>query len=303
MNDLILATSFGYSYEQLYPFLRSLKDTGFDGEIVLFIGSTSIATTNRLRREGVKLIPFFYPFKRAHKMRNPLHRLWPVARRLLGRLESPESLARWSVPFHNISSLRYLLYHHFLRTKPDRYRHIFLTDLRDVSFQRNPFALAESGKLRLYVEEPPYTIGACPNNSRWIREYFGEEVLEKLGDKPIICSGTTLGDYAAIMTYLEKFILTLRQARSLMRVGVDQGIHNYLAYFELAPMVTLCPNRDSEVLTMGLMPRDESFERNESGQLIDRSGVPYAVLHQFDRHESLRDEILARYRPEPETGI
>jgi len=296
MKDLILATSFGYTYEQLYPFLRSLKDTGFDGEIVFFVGSTSIATTNRLRNEDVKLIPFFYPFKKAHKMRNPLHRLWPVAQRLLRGVETPEQLAWWSAPFHNISSLRYLLYYRFLKSAPDRYRHIFLADLRDVSFQKNPFDRAETGRLRFYVEEPPHTIGACPNNSRWIREYFGEEVLQQIGSKPIICSGTTLGDYASIITYLEHFILTLRRSRSLMRVGVDQGIHNYLAYTELTSLVTLCPNRESEVLTMGLMPRDEIFPRNESGQLIDRHGSPYAVLHQFDRHEELKKEILARYR-------
>jgi hypothetical protein len=296
MKDLILATSFGYSFAQLYPFLRSLKDTGYDGEIVLFIGSTSISTTNQLRHEGVKLIPFFYPFKHAHKMRNPLHRLWPVAHRFLAKQEDPEALVRWSLPFHNISTLRYLLYHRFLRSKPGRYRYVFLSDLRDVSFQRSPFVEAEPGKLRFYVEEPPNTIGTCPNNSRWIREYFGEEILQQLSAKPIICSGTTLGEYDAVMVYLEKFIGTLRQARSLMRVGVDQGIHNYLAYTELAPLVTLCPNRESEVLTMGLMPRDENFRRNDAGQLINRDGTPYAVLHQFDRHEKIREEILARYR-------
>jgi hypothetical protein len=78
-------------------------------------------------------------------------------------------------------------------------------------------------------------------------------------------------------------------------VGVDQGIHNYLAYTELASLITLCPNRDSEVLTMGLMPRDEAFPRNEAGKLIDRHGEEYAVLHQFDRHENLKREILSRY--------
>ena len=89
MKDLILATSFGYSYAQLYPFLRSLKDSGFDGEIVLFVGNTSRETKKQLRREGVRLIPFFYPFGRAHKMRNPLHRLWPVARSLMAACGPP----------------------------------------------------------------------------------------------------------------------------------------------------------------------------------------------------------------------
>jgi hypothetical protein len=296
MKDLILATSFGYSYEQLRPFLASLKETGFDGDIVLFIGSTSLATQNRLRRDGVKLVSFFYPFKRAHKMRNPLYRVWPLAHRFLRGVENPATLATLSAPFHNISTLRYLLYHRFLRSRPGQYRYIFLTDLRDVCFQSNPFAHGEPGKLRFYVEEPPHTVGACPNNSRWIREFFGEDALKLLADQPIICSGTTLGDYASILNYLEKFILTFRQARSIMRVGADQGIHNFLARTELASAVTLCPNREAEVLTMGLMPRDEKLPRNELGQLIDRHGAPYAVLHQFDRHEALNNEILSRYR-------
>jgi hypothetical protein len=244
----------------------------------------------------VKLVSFFYPFKRAHKMRNPLYRVWPLAHRFLRGIENPETLASLSAPFHNISTLRYLLYHRFLRSRPGEYRYVFLTDLRDVCFQSNPFARAEPGMLRFYVEEPPLTIGTCPNNSRWIREFFGEEILQKLADQPIICSGTTLGDSASILNYLEKFILTFRQARSIMRVGADQGIHNFLARTELASAVTLCPNREAEVLTMGLMPRDEKFARNDRGQLLDRHGEPCAVLHQFDRHEALNREILDRYR-------
>jgi len=296
MKDLILATSFGYTYEQLRPFLCSLKETGFDGEIVLFIGNTNSATKERLRAEGVQLIPFFYPYKRAHKMRNPLYRAWPWVRGFFAGIEKPETLARLSAPFHNISTLRYLLYHRFLKSRPDQYRAIFLTDLRDVCFQRSPFVEAQPKMLRFYVEEPPFTVGACPNNSRWIREFFGEEALREIGANPIICSGTTLGDYRSIIDYLERFILTFRRALSIMRVGADQGIHNYLARTELASVITLCPNRESEVLTMGLMPRDEECARNARGQLVDPQGTPYAVLHQFDRHEALNQEILARYR-------
>lgn len=295
MKDLILATSYNYSFEQLYPFLRSIEETGFDGEVALCIGNTSIPTMNRLREKGIRMIPFFYPFKRTKKMRNPLYRLWPFMHRFFSGIESPELMARLTLPFHNLVFLRFVLYYRFLRTMPDRYRYIFLTDLRDVTFQQNPFAHAEPGKLRFYVEEPPRTLGECPINSRWLREYFGEETLRELADKPIVCSGSILGDYASTMTYLEQFILTLRKARDIMR-GADQGVHNYLAYKELASSVRLCPNRESEVLTMGLMPKDEVFDRNEKGHLIDRNGNPYAVIHQFDRHESVKNDILARYQ-------
>ena len=295
MKDAIVATSMNYTYEQLYPFLRSLRDTGFDGEIILFVARTNQATLNRLRNEGVKLVGFFYPFTKTKKMRNPLYRIWPLMRPLFSRIEDAESMARWTLVFHNLVYLRFVLYYRFLLKHPNSYRNIFLTDLRDVTFQQNPFSRAEPGKLRFYVEEPPRTIGECPINGRWIQEYFGDETLKEVADKPIVCSGSILGDYPSTMKYLEHFILTLRKARDIMR-GADQGVHNYLAYTELASMVTLCPNRDSEVLTMGLMPKDEDFARNESGQLVDRNGVPYAVLHQFDRFEGLRNEILARYQ-------
>jgi hypothetical protein len=295
MKDVIVAASFSYSYEQLYPFLRSIKDTGFDGEILLFIGKTSIETQNRLRADGVKMVPFIYPFKKMKKMRNPLYRLWPVARHLFRHIDNAESMARWTLPFHNLVFLRFVLYYRYLLSKPHQYRNVFLTDLRDVTFQGNPFAFVEPGKIRCYVEEPVRTLGECPINSRWLQEYFGDEVLKQLADKPISCSGSMLGDYASIMTYLERFVLTLRLAKDIMR-GADQGVHNYLAYIDLASMVTLCPNRESEVLTMGLMPKEEVFPRNERGDLIDSRGVPYAVLHQFDRFEELRKDIMARYQ-------
>jgi hypothetical protein len=260
-KNLILAMSYGYSYERLYPFLQSLKETGFDGEIVIFVGATSVATMNRLRHAGVELKSFIYPFKRAHEMRkrNPLYRLRPLAQQLIGRLDSSESIARWSFPFHNIQSLRFLLYYWFLRSRPNRYRYIFFTDLRDVTFQRNPFIHAEGRQLRFYVEEP-ITIRQCPINSRWIREYFGEEILREIGGNLIVCSGTTLGDYDSIIRYLEEFLLTLRQARSIpWRVGFDQGVHNYLAYKKLTGSITFCPNRESEVFTMGFIRATRSY--------------------------------------------
>jgi hypothetical protein len=179
-KNVILSMSYGYSYEQLYPVLQSLEETGLDGEIVIFVGGTNADTMNRLRHAGVELKPFIYPFKRAYAKRNPLYRVWPFAQQVIRRLNSPESIARWSFPFHNILSLRFLLYYWFLRSRPNRYRHIFFTDLRDVTFQRNPFIHAEGSRLRFYVEEPPLTIGTCPINSRWIREYFGEEILREI---------------------------------------------------------------------------------------------------------------------------
>ena len=296
MKDLVLSTSFGFSRSDLEPFLRSLKETDFPGDIVFFTGNTTIETNDWLKSEGVNVLPLFYPFGKWDRMRNPLHYAWPFARPLVSWIKNPDVLSWVCAPFQNLTTLRFLLYHRFLRSTENQYRFVLLTDLRDVYFQANPFSRAEPGQLRVFAEDASRTLGTCPFNSRWIRDALGRETLDKVADKPIVCAGTTLGDSASVLRYLDAFVLTIAKARSLMRVGSDQGIHNFLVHTKLAGSVTPSPNGASEVLTMGYMPPDEHFRRNDIGALVDSSGVPYSILHQYDRHEGLTREIRGRSR-------
>ena len=298
LKDVVLAVSLGYNYRQLSPFVRSLKETGYDGDIVLYAAGTDSETTRRLRSEGVIVRRFLYPFKNCNKLRNPLHRCWPYVRPLAAAVKTPDAMHYLCILFQNLSIMRYFLYRRFLRASKGVYRNVFLTDLRDVYFQGNPFHRMEGRQLKVFVEETWLTQGADVNSSRWLRDLYGEEMVTLLADKLLICSGTTLGDYDSICEYLDTFLLSLPEARSVMRMGLDQGIHNYLIYTGKLKDVTLYPNRTSEVLTMGLIRPTEKLPCNEKGQFVDANGVPYAVIHQFDRHEELAARIRERY----ETG-
>ena len=97
---------------------------------------------------------------------------------------------------------------------------------------------------------------------------------------------------------VREFLRSLPQAQSVMRMGLDQGIHNYLIYTGKVKNVTLYPNRTSEVLTMGLIKPAEELPLNEKGQFVDANGIPYAVIHQFARHEALAARIRERYENE-----
>jgi len=295
MKDVILATSMGYDYRQLSPFIRSLQETGYDGDLVLYLAETSDETVCRLRNEGIIVRRFVYPFRNCNKLRNPLFRLWPLIRPLAATLRTPNAIHALCIAFQNLSIMRNFLYRGFLKTSPVRYRNVFLTDLRDVYFQRNPFERMEGRQLKAFVEEPWLTQGADVNSSRWLRDLYGEEMVRLLGEKYLICSGTILGDYQSICDYLDVFLLSLPDARSVMRMGLDQGIHNYLIYTGKLKDVTLYPNRTSEVLTIGLVKSIEEIPQNESGEFVDVNGLPYAVIHQFDRHEELAARIRARY--------
>ena len=149
--------------------------------------------------------------------------------------------------------------------------------------------------MKAFVEETWLTQGADVNSSRWLRDLYGEGMVRRLGDKSLICSGTILGDYESVCDYLDEFLRSLPKARSVMRMGLDQGIHNYLIYTGKLKNVTLYPNRTSEVLTMGLIKPTEELPVNEQGEFVDANGVPYAVIHQFDRHEALAERIRDRY--------
>ncbi len=295
MKDVILATSMGYDYRQLSPFIRSLQETGYDGDLVLYLAETGDETICRLRNEGIIVRRFVYPFRNQAKLRNPLFRLWPLIRPLAAALRTPNAIHALCIAFQNLSIMRNFLYRGFLKTSPVRYRNVFLTDLRDVYFQANPFERMAGRELKAFVEEPWLTQGADVNSSRWLRDLYGDNMVRRLGDKSLICSGTILGDYQSICDYLDAFLLSLPDARSVMRMGLDQGIHNYLIYTGKLKDVTLYPNRTSEVLTMGLIRAIDELPRDEKGQFVDANGVPYAVIHQFDRHEGLAAQIRARY--------
>jgi len=200
-----------------------------------------------------------------------------------------------AAPFLNLSILRFAFYRNFLLRHGGGYKRIFLTDLRDVCFQSDPFLRADDGGLRVFLEEPGHTLGGCPNNSRWLMELYGPDVLGDLAANPIICSGTILGDRERLVAYLNAFLFSLPRARSVMRMGMDQGIHNYLVYRGLVGPVVFCQNRESEVLTMGLMNPADLPQRSGNGLFVDVNGDPYPVLHQFDRHEGIRREILSAY--------
>lgn len=295
MKDLIMAVSYGYTHAQLRVFMDSLAETGFGGDLVLFVGKTDAKSRELLREDGARLLPFWYPYSRCNKLRTPFYRLWPLVRPLLACSRNAGVVQRMAASFLNLSILRFAFYRKFLLRHPGEYRSVFLTDLRDVCFQGNPFVKTFPGDLRVFLEEPGHTLGSCAVNSRWLTELYGREVLGELSQKPIICSGTILGDYDRILGYLDAFLLSLRDAKSVMRMGMDQGIHNYIVHRGLVDPVLCCKNGASEILTMGHMKPENLPVRDARGFLLDEQGEPYAVLHQFDRHEKVRQEILSTY--------
>ncbi|MDD3310909.1 hypothetical protein [Pseudodesulfovibrio sp.] len=258
-RDLILGTAAGYHYGDVRPFLRSLDGSGFSGRCVLFVSETT-RDLARMADHHVALLP-------------------------LRADAAPDGMS--------CNALRHFLYRDYLRAQSEPPARVLLTDVRDVVFQSDPFAPAWAEGLTCAVEDRRMTIGTCPHNSRWVRLHLGDDALARVADRPILCSGTTVGGAGAVLAYLDALTEKMAPFTGGERMaGFDQGVHNVLVHTGALGPVTLTDNA-GPILTLGYTEGEprldaEGFALNEAGQRA-------VIVHQYDRKPGLFRRIREKY--------
>jgi hypothetical protein len=120
-----------------------------------------------------------------------------------------------------------------------------------------------------------------------------------LADRPISCSGVTLGTTDGILRYLDALTSHFTQVppEALQRVGIDQGIHNVLLHRGSFEGARIVPNRRL-VDHLGYVPLDE-IRLSDGFIVTDPAGAYCSVVHQYDRWLYLDDVIRAKYGAPP----
>ncbi|MFO1487986.1 MAG: hypothetical protein U1F65_05880 [Verrucomicrobiota bacterium] len=286
--DLVIGCNHGYPWQKIAPFVESLRQTGFTGDLVLFTGGLSEATEAEIRSHGVLTRPLNCP-RLGGSDRWMRH--WPTLRRL------PQAVKLKLLPcIAPLGSRRFFLYQRFLENNASRYRRVLLTDIRDVVFQKNPFDADWPRGLHVFAEDASHTISSRPINADWVRRAFGEDGFRQLGSLPILCAGTILGDLPSLQDFLQHFCRTCTEARQLDSEGIDQGIFNMAVRTYRGQQVFQHPNGSSAVLTMAIMSGDD-LQLNSEGYLTQPDGRIIPVLHQFDRHPEWLPKIKVLQRP------
>jgi len=317
-KNLILGTIKGYEFNQIKPFLISLKNSGYSGDICLLASEISPKTIEALHQYGVNLY-FFNEFsfslpllcKKGHWQFNkkiPIHRLFDLdiyrkfARfafnipTLFGDNKNKYLIqSRIAHRFLFVMSSRYLLYYLYLSEYGKNYSKIMLTDVRDVLFQRNPFDFDFDDCLCCFLEDKGKTISECWVHTEWIGQGFGDSALREIGDRMISCAGTTIGTRDYIMLYLEAMIAYLLKLQYHPSSGVDQGVHNYIIHKGLIKNVRFFENHYGPILTM-MSVKENQLCFNNSGFLINEDGSVINVLHQYDRHSPEVKNQMVVYR-------
>jgi len=291
-RNLILGISAGLSVGDVQTFVRSLRLTTFSGDVVLFVADTDEPTTEFLRTHGVETRPFHrvrltLRGRPLHPYSRPFRRIQPTYPNLVRALaifsrdgfRMRASLgARISVPH----VARFLRFYGYLIDCPTRYRNVLLTDVRDVVFQSDPFEHDLGPGVHCFLEDERQTLGSQRQNRDWLVTAYGEKVAAEFADRPISCSGVTIGSLDAVLDYLR--VMTeglLRLPRQFE--GIDQAVHNYVLWRGLVPGARLVANGDGPVLTLGIVPRDEVG-----------ASVVAAIVHQYDRHPGLAAALRRR---------
>ncbi|MDQ0246212.1 hypothetical protein J2S09_003816 [Bacillus fengqiuensis] len=257
-KDLIMGAISNIPLENIKIFLKSLEQTGFTGETVLFIENIDNQTQEIIKdfKLNVKLIPI----QRVGSERNFM-----------------------------IHDYRFSLYYKFLLVEGNRFNNILLTDVRDVFFQTNPF-LENWSKDSITVTKEAWLIRQEINwNVQWILTKFGHKVLSAIQHQPILNAGTIFGPTKFMIDYLKELTHVLFD-NEYVPIS-DQSSLNYLVHTGIIKPVAYSDNENGPIMTLAL---ENQININQDNQVLLKNGNSASILHQYDRHGHLIDLLRSK---------
>jgi hypothetical protein len=258
-TNVILGTAFGYKIDAIAPFVLSWKRYCSHQPLILLIEpDCSQDKINWLLDQGVD-VRFF--------------------------------TASYWIP-SAIHNTRYFKYLDILLEGRGYYNQVFLCDVRDLVFQGDVFAQIPQDGLHAFQEDLAFTAGTERFNRSILINNYGESEIKFFEDKPIICSGTTLGDSESIIKYIVALI-NERNLEQMQRAGGipdEQACHNWIFHKNMLPH-TQHRNGDGVATICLTHPNKIKVDGDE---LIIYGQRP-AVVHQWDRHPNLVEHYHKLY--------
>lgn len=303
MSNLVLGAATGYTWEQIKPFIITLKNTKYDGDIILLVDPSinpdfeKILDEYNVKNYKVQTFRRFWPKglleKRFTRKIKYFHWFYPrIIKYLPLQYEvRVDLIGRCLAFFSSIAISRYYYYWKLIRNS--QYDNILITDVRDVIFQKDPFDYEYKDGLNVAIESDRFRLIDENINRRWIKILYGEKVLQEIGYNLISCSGTTLGNKQSILFYLRNMIIEQAYKNYLVagRQNFDQGTHNYILRSEVIKYFNELKIGESPIITM-LHLKENDFIINQNGHLINKDGSLINIIHQYDWFPNLNLNVI-----------
>jgi hypothetical protein len=307
-KEAIVGIAFGLTDIKVYPFLSSLETTCYKGDVILFVNnSTRFSWQVAFEKLSINVINidqqlstnlYFYRVINWVMRVINLNKAWAEwnKSKITKVLKAKKKLLPRQLAFiHSFFFLtisRFFMYYNWLLETD--YDTIFFTDVNDVIFQGDVFALCVKDKVVVYEEYDGCSLGNDENNSTWVEKGYGKQILKKMSGSTIICAGTILADRSICSTFLQDFMLEIMAPnKPLDTSGLDQGVLNYMVSHQKKHYFESSKNGKS-VFTVALQPDGDIFFKSDAIATIHWAHIP-AVVHQYNRHSKLIDFVNDKY--------
>jgi hypothetical protein len=295
MNVAILASAYGYSPEQVKPWLNSLKQTNFKGKVfVVVFNPQDNELLDYLKENGVFVF--------------------------IGTLNGET----------NMATQRFIEYRQVLNSEyASDVDLVISTDIRDVVFQKDPGVWLQNNiqDYDLVATSEGITYRHEDWNGDCLEHQLGKAFFLKLADKETICSGIIAGKKDMIIKLFETVYDIAFFARD-PNAFVDQlfyAVAIYEIFIEKTRIVPATEDWCANLGTIKAIPENSpywstksrteynSYERTRSnktytemlkcsipqmkdnGLVYADNGKPFAIVHQYDRNPELTKAIEKKY--------
>ena len=267
-KNLIIGVCSNFKYDDVKPWVKSSKDCGFEGDVVLVTIDMLEEDNKKIEDEGVIVI-------RARKQGNMM-----------------------------IHMERFFHIHKYINENMGKYDWVISTDVRDVIFQKNPSEWLELQTYGIISSGEAIKIKDEEWNRNNIIKNFGEYFYEDIKEAEVQCVGVLAG-HAYQMKELSFYIYQM----SLNRPDwvADQAAYNMIIWKGPWRQKTLHTELSHAWAINGHVTNYEKTMKQfepfllegrpyvEGEEIVNEQGVPFYIVHQYDRVYEWKKIVEDRY--------
>ena len=263
MKNLVIGTAIGYDTDDLKNFVLSFRACNSHDDVIIFLDQESLYKSKEFLQ------------------------IFNIQTQLFDSLKYIQAISSTVLAFN----MRFIRSYELLYNT-DEYKHILISDVRDVVFQSNPFENLPDEFLYLFSDDNYLSIENNIYNNDWVLMNY-PEFYNRLKSLPIICCGTIMGSKNQIMNCLRcmhEELMKLSNKNIPNMMLVDQAVLIFIAHMypdHVLPR-TIKINGDL-VGTIGIncttefvLNRPRDLVRFDMGKVYINDLCP-AIIHQYDR--------------------
>lgn len=323
-KNAVMTFAHGYQLPQLMHFMTSLWQTGYDGDLVIGVGTNLTKETRSFLEDSARTHSglVVYEISLSCQRKNSCRIVDLIEQH--DRIGALDSTSSWTPlpdarPYRRVSVVRYEYYWAWA-TKYDSKSLLFLSDARDVYFQRDPIQVfldasstkssAEDHKGALVFFQEALKISESNANSKWLENTYNTKIKNEMADQMVICSGTTLGSQAAIEIYARAMMYEFDKTHCKRCANKhDQCFHNFLIHQNrlvganggaISNVVVHAQGEGGLVNTVGMVSKvnggkslhELKLINSKTQELLENDHTTVsAVVHMYDRDEKMKEWI------------